>query len=121
MKKANKKNKEGRQASSQQPKALSMTRNRSTERGPSGGRNHSISKSRSNKNVKCYNYGKKGHVKKECWKNKQRRDNEVESSNAHDCTVSTFDDGKILYSETVILAEDRKHLADIWLIDLGAT
>ena len=98
-----------------------MTRNRSTERGPSRGRNHSRSKSRSNKNVKCYNYGKKGHIKKECWKNKQSRDNKVKSSNAHDCTVSTFDDGKILYSETAILAENRKHLVDIWLIDLGAT
>ena len=77
-----------------------MTIKRSIERGPSGGHNHSRSKPRSKKNVKCYNYGKKLHVKKERWKNKQSRENKVESSNVHDCTVRTFDDGKILYSET---------------------
>ena len=43
-----------------------MTRNRSTKCGLSGGHNHSISKSRSKKNVKCYNHSKKEHVKKEC-------------------------------------------------------
>ena len=60
------KNKEDRQASSQQVKALSMTRGRSTERGLSGSHNHGTSKSRSKKNVKCYNCGKKWDVKKEC-------------------------------------------------------
>ena len=60
------KNKENRQASSQQAEALSVTRGRSTERGPSGNHNHGISKSRSKKNIKCYNCGKKEHVKKEC-------------------------------------------------------
>ena len=63
------KNKENRQASSQQAEALSVTRGRSTERGPSESHNHSRSKSRSKKNIKCYNCGKKGHVKKECWSN----------------------------------------------------
>ena len=62
------KNKENRQASSQQAEALLVTRGRSTERGPSGSQNHGR-KSKSKKNVKCYNYGKKGHVKKECWSN----------------------------------------------------
>ncbi|KAH9752597.1 hypothetical protein KPL71_014753 [Citrus sinensis] len=49
------KNKENRQASSQQAEALSVTRRRSTERGPSGSQNHGRSKSISKKNVKCYN------------------------------------------------------------------
>ena len=53
------KNKENRQVSSQQAKALSVTRGRSTERGLSGSHNHGRSKSRSKKNVKCYNCGKK--------------------------------------------------------------
>ncbi|KAH9667565.1 retrovirus-related pol polyprotein from transposon TNT 1-94-like protein [Citrus sinensis] len=82
------KNKENRQASSQQAEALSVTRGRSTERGPSGSQNHGRSKSRSKKNVKCYNCGKKGHVKKECWSNQKRReDKEPESSNAQGCVA----------------------------------
>ncbi|KAH9689319.1 hypothetical protein KPL70_015447 [Citrus sinensis] len=40
------KNKENRQANSQQAEALSVTRGRSTERGPSGSHNHGRSKSR---------------------------------------------------------------------------
>ena len=58
------KNKKNRQASSQQAEVLSVTRGRSTERGPSGSHNYGISKSRTKKNIKCYNCGKKGHVKK---------------------------------------------------------
>lgn len=60
------KNKEDILVSSQQAEALSVTRGRSTERGPSGSQNHGRSKFRSKKNVKCYNCGKKGHVKTEC-------------------------------------------------------
>ncbi|KAH9647728.1 hypothetical protein KPL70_025300 [Citrus sinensis] len=82
------KNKENRQTSSQQAEALSMTRGRSTERGPSGSHNHGRSKSKSKKNVKCYNCGKKGHVKKECWSNQKRREGkEPESSNAQGCVA----------------------------------
>ncbi|KAK9184030.1 hypothetical protein WN943_024375 [Citrus x changshan-huyou] len=49
------KNKEDIQVSSQQSEALSVTRERSTERGPSESHNHGRSKSRNKKNVKCYN------------------------------------------------------------------
>ncbi|KAH9715183.1 hypothetical protein KPL71_020951 [Citrus sinensis] len=115
------KNKENRQASSQ-AEALSVTRGRSTERGPSGSQNHGRSKSRSKKNVKCYNCGKKGHVKKECWSNQKRKEGkEPESSNAQGCVASTSDDGEILYSEATIVSEGRKRLSDVWLIDSGAT
>ncbi|KAH9689185.1 hypothetical protein KPL70_015411 [Citrus sinensis] len=110
------------QASSQQAEALSVTRGRSTERGSSGSQNHGRSKSRSKKNVKCYNCGKKGHVKKECWSNQKRREGkEPESSNAQGCVASTSDDGEILYSEATTVSEGRKRLSDVWLIDSGAT
>ena len=57
------KNKEDRSICSQQAEALTMTRGRSTERGPSGSHNHGRSKSRSRKNVKCYGCGdRKAHV-----------------------------------------------------------
>ncbi|KAH9705857.1 hypothetical protein KPL70_012031 [Citrus sinensis] len=116
------KNKENRQASSQQAEALSVTRGRSTERGPSGSQNQGRSKFRSKKNVKCYKCGKKGHVKKECWSNQKRKEGkEPESSNAQGCVASTSDDGEILYSEATTVSEGRKRLSDVWLIDSGAT
>ncbi|KAH9671138.1 hypothetical protein KPL70_017236 [Citrus sinensis] len=84
------KNKENRQTSSQQAEVLSVTRERSTERGPNGSQNHGRSKSRSKKNVKCYNCGKKRHVKKECWSNQKRREGkEPESSNAQGCVANS--------------------------------
>ncbi|KAH9657251.1 hypothetical protein KPL70_022991 [Citrus sinensis] len=96
------KNKENRQTSSQQAEALSMTRERSTERGLSGSHNHGRSKSKSKKNVKCYNCGKKGHVKKECWSNQKRREGkEPESSNAQ---------GSIARSKCIL---DLIH-SDVW-------
>ena len=61
------KNKEDRHTSSQQAEALTMIRGRSKERGFSGSQNHGRSKSRSKKNIKCYNYSKKGHLKKDYW------------------------------------------------------
>ncbi|KAH9670648.1 hypothetical protein KPL70_017055 [Citrus sinensis] len=116
------KNKENRQASSQQAEALSVTRGRSTERGPSGSQNHGRSKSRSKKNVKCYNCGKKGHIKKESWSNQKRREGkEPKSSNAQGCVASTSDDGEILYSEATTILQGKKRLSDVWLIDSGAT
>ncbi|KAH9714562.1 hypothetical protein KPL71_020696 [Citrus sinensis] len=116
------KNKENRQASSQQAEALSVTRGRLTERGPSGSQNHGRSKSGSKKNVKCYNCGKKGHVKKECWSNQKRREGkESESSNAQGYVANTSDDGEILYSEATTVSEGRKRLYDVWIIDSGTT
>ena len=65
------KNKEEMSESSKQAEALTMTRGRSTECGPSGSQNHGRSKSRRKKNIKCYVCGMKGHVKKECWNDKK--------------------------------------------------
>ncbi|TXG66789.1 hypothetical protein EZV62_008064 [Acer yangbiense] len=117
------KNKEDRSKGSQQAEALTMTRGRSTERGPSGSHNHGRSKSRSRKNVKCYNCGKKGHVKSECWHNKKKNgDNRApESSSSQGCVASTSDDGEVLYSEGNTAAEGRKRFADVWLLDSAAT
>ena len=97
------KNKEDRQPSSQQAEALSVTRGRSMERGPSGSHNHGRSKLRSKKNVKCYNCGKK-----EYWKNKQSGDNKAESSNAQGCVASTSNDGKNLYNEATTVSKGKK-------------
>ena len=86
-----------------------MTRERSTERDPSESYNHGRSKSRSKKNIKCYNYVKKWHVKKECWSNHKRKDGKKpESSNAQGCVASISNDGKILYSEATTVSEGRK-------------
>ena len=51
-----------------------MTRGRSIERGSSGSQNHVKSKSKSKKNIKCYNCGKKWHVKKDGWNLKNDKD-----------------------------------------------
>ncbi|KAH9681067.1 Integrase catalytic domain-containing protein [Citrus sinensis] len=85
-------------------------------------RQASSSKSISKKNVKCYNCGKKGHIKKKCWSNQKRREGkEPESSNVQGCVASTSDDGEILYSEATTVSEGKKRLSDVWLIDSGAT
>ncbi|KAH9687241.1 Integrase catalytic domain-containing protein [Citrus sinensis] len=37
------------------------------------------------------------------------------------CVASTSDDGNVLYSEAGMVAESRKQLYDVWLIDSGVT
>ena len=112
------KNKEDKQANSQQAETLSVTRERSMERNSSRSHNHGRSKLRSTKNVKCYNCGKKGHVKKEYWNNPKRREGkDPESSNAQRCVASTSDDGEILYNGATTVSESRKRLSDVWLIN----
>ncbi|KAL5852379.1 hypothetical protein ACOSQ3_007497 [Xanthoceras sorbifolium] len=116
------KNKEDRLGSSQQAEALTMTRGRSTERGPSGSQNRGRSKSRSKKSIKCYHCGKKGHVRSECWNRKKSGDNRApESSGSQGCVASTSDDGEVLYSEGTTISEGRKRFADVWLLDSAAT
>ena len=89
------------------------------ERGPSGSQNHGRSKSRSKKYIKCYNCGKKGHVKKECWSLKKSGD--PESSKAQGNVSSTSNDSEVLYSKATTIAEGRKSFTDVWILDSGAT
>ncbi|KAI5407571.1 hypothetical protein KIW84_053721 [Lathyrus oleraceus] len=74
-----------------------MTRGRSMERGPSGSQNHGRSKYRSKINLKCYNCGKKGHLKRDCWF-KKNGEKSFEASSSQGCVSNTYDDGEILYS-----------------------
>ncbi|KAE8665938.1 hypothetical protein F3Y22_tig00112523pilonHSYRG00165 [Hibiscus syriacus] len=108
------KNKEDKQVNLQQAEALTTTRERSTERGQSISHKHGRSKSRSKKNLKCYNCGKKGHLKKDCWSLNK-------NSNPQGNTANTSDDGDALCCEASTTVEGRKRFADIWLIDSGAT
>ncbi|KAE8656956.1 D-glycerate 3-kinase [Hibiscus syriacus] len=61
------KNKEDKQVNLRQEEALTTMRGRSTERGQISSHKHGRSKSRSKKNLNCYNCGKNGHLKKDCW------------------------------------------------------
>ncbi|KAE8667838.1 hypothetical protein F3Y22_tig00112368pilonHSYRG00011 [Hibiscus syriacus] len=108
------KNKEDIQVNLQQAEALATMRGRSTECGQSSSHKHGGSKSRSKKNLKCYNCGKKGHLKKDCWSLNK-------NSNPQGNTANTSDDGDALCCEALTTVKGRKRYADIWLIDSGAT
>ncbi|KAK9146344.1 hypothetical protein Sjap_006247 [Stephania japonica] len=107
------KNKEDRQASSQQVEALTVMRGRSIERGPSGSHNHGRSKAKSKKNFKCHNCGKKGHLKKDCWS--------LKNSDPQGNVASTSNDGATLCCEAATTTKSRKRFSDVWIIDSGAT
>ncbi|KAE8731030.1 putative LRR receptor-like serine/threonine-protein kinase [Hibiscus syriacus] len=111
------KNKKDRQVNLQQAEVLTtMTtmRGRSTERGQSSSHKHGRSKSRSKKNLKCYNCGKKGHLKKDYWSLNK-------NSNPQGNIANTSDDRDALCCEASTTVEGRKRFADIWLIDSGVT
>ncbi|KAE8674537.1 hypothetical protein F3Y22_tig00111745pilonHSYRG00059 [Hibiscus syriacus] len=93
---------------------MTTMRGRSTERGQSSSHKHGRSKSRSKKNLKCYNCGKNGHLKKDCWSLNK-------NSNPQGNTANTSDDGDALCCEASTTVEGRKQFADIWLIDSAAT
>ena len=113
------KNRDDRTESSRQAEALTMMRGRSTERGPSGSQNHGRSKSRGRKNFKCYNCGKKGHLKKDCW-SKKNVEKSSEANTSQGCVASTSNDGEVLYGGTTVGSE-RKQASDVWIVDSGAT
>ncbi|KAE8703505.1 hypothetical protein F3Y22_tig00110469pilonHSYRG00245 [Hibiscus syriacus] len=108
------KNKEDKQINLQQAEALTTTRGRSTERDQSSSHKHGRSKSMSKKNLKCYNCGKKGHLKKDYWSLNK-------NFNPQGNTANTSDDGDALCCEASTTVEGRKRFAYIWLIDSGAT
>ncbi|KAE8693992.1 hypothetical protein F3Y22_tig00110788pilonHSYRG00242 [Hibiscus syriacus] len=108
------KNKEDRQVNLQQAEMLTTMKGRSTERDQSSSHKHGRSKSRSKKNLKCYNCGKKGHLKNDCWSLNK-------NFNPQGNTAITSDDGDVLCCEASTTLEGRKRYADIWLTDSGAT
>ena len=94
------------------------------ERGSSGSQNHGRSKSRSKKNVKCYNCGKRGHFKNKCRllkKNGDFKGKGLELTNAQGCVAENLSDGEVLCSEATTTVESGRKFADIWLIDSGVT
>ena len=98
-----------------------MVRGRSTECGSSGSQSHGRSKSRRRKNVRCYNCGMRGHLKKECWYNNKNAEKSHDASTSQGCVASTFGDGEVLYSKAAIGTKGEKHLIDIWIMDSGET
>lgn len=106
-------NKEDRHTSSRQIEALVVTRGRSTERGPSGSHNHGKSKTGRKKKYRCYNCGRSGNLKKDCWS--------MNNSNPQGNVASTSEDGNALCCEAAIANERRTRFADVWLFDTGAT
>ena len=85
------------------------------ERGSSGSQNYGRWKSRSKKNLKCYNCGKKGHLKKDCW-NLNKKNSNPQGNLAH-----TSDNGNALCCEAAMTTESRKRFTVVWLLDSGAT
>ena len=94
------------------------------EHGSSESQNHGRSKSRSKKNVKSYNCGKRGYFKNECRlfkKNEDFKGKGHELTNAQRCVVENLSDDEVLCSEATITVESRKKFVDIRLIDSRAT
>ncbi|KAE8728811.1 hypothetical protein F3Y22_tig00004072pilonHSYRG00246 [Hibiscus syriacus] len=100
------KNKEDRKVNLQQAEVLTTMRGRSTERGQSSSHKHGRSKSRSKKNLKCYNCGKKGRLKKDCWSLNK-------NSNPQGNTTNTSDDGDCNIRNTGVI---RKEKSGAWVI-----
>ncbi|KAK8579512.1 hypothetical protein V6N12_069836 [Hibiscus sabdariffa] len=108
------KNKEDKKGNMQQAEALTVMRGRSTEHGQSSSHNHGRLRLRSKKNLKCYNYEKNDHLKKDCW-------SLPKNSNPQGNIANTSYDGDVLCYKASTTMECRKRFTDIWLIDTGAT
>ncbi|TYK21892.1 polyprotein [Cucumis melo var. makuwa] len=98
------KNKEDKLVSSQQAEALIVKKGRPLKHNSSGSKNQGRSKSRSKKNMKCYNCGKKGHLKKNCWNLNKKY------SNPQGNVASTINEGGALSCEAVTTMKGKKRM-----------
>jgi len=59
--------------------------------------------------VKCYNYDRKGHFKRDCWF-KKGINNTTKLSKPQRCVATTSKDREVLYYEATTISTDRKEL-----------
>ena len=78
------------------------------EPGSSGRQRQGISKSKSKKNFKCYNCGKKGHLKNDYWN--------LKDSKPQGNITSTSDDGFALCNEAKTIGTYIKKFSNVWLL-----
>jgi len=96
-----------------------MTKGISRECGSNGSQNHDTSKFQRRKDLKCYDYGMRGHLKDECWNNKKKGENTFESSTSQGCVAITLDDSEITYSEATTSYKGKTRFNNVWIMDLG--
>jgi hypothetical protein len=89
-------------------------RRRSNNRGDSKGKN-SGSKSRRRKDINCYKWGKKGHMKRDCPDRKKNKDNENEGSSKSANVVK--DNSNDTDGDMLSVASTSEHLVDSWILD----
>jgi hypothetical protein len=89
-------------------------RERSNNRGDSKG-NNSGSKSRRRKDINCYKYGKKGHMKRDCPDQKKNKDDENEGfSKSANIVEDNSDDAD---GDMLSVASTSEHPVDSWILD----
>ncbi|GJV96987.1 retrovirus-related pol polyprotein from transposon TNT 1-94 [Tanacetum coccineum] len=94
-------NREDKQTSSRQVKALVATRGRLMEPGSS---ESGKSKTRKKKNFKCFKCDKPGHFRKDCWG--------LNTSHPQGNVASTSEDGNVLCCEAPVVNESRKRFTN---------
>jgi len=97
-----------------------MARGRSKERRFSK-HNDSCSKSKGkNCKVKCWFYGKSGHLKKDCWKRQQKSKEDSSTEKKEANTINTGSASKTSMSYEVLSVDLSSH-DQHWLLDSGAS
>jgi hypothetical protein len=90
-------------------------RGRQRERGKIPGNHGKYKKGRSKSkgNLECWHYGKKGHLKKDCWSRKGKQgDGQHENNQEENVAGDVLQDALILSLDNII---------DSWVVDSGAS